>query len=412
MTSPPHDPQAEKSLLGVVLQFPNCISEISARVQPEDFYLPPHQSIYKAALTLWNEGNPVDPSLVLAELERDGKLLRVGGAPYVLDLLQSPLTQGAAPHYADIIAGKSKLRKIGQLGQRLQQATELDCDDAVEAVHRFLSELDYIQESDSDDFDSAYESWVNWYDTDSAAIPTPWPGLNTALLGGWHPGRLYVVAGRPGAGKSAMGLQAALQAAQAGYRSLTFSLEMPKEECLSRILAAGTSTPLKQLFTHRLSRESVERVKNFATNHTRPKGLRIDDSPSQTIESIMAKCRAAQQKGGLDLVVIDHTLLLTPSDRKQAVYQQVAHVGQQSKLLARRLGIAVILCHQLNRAIEKENRKPQMSDLREGIEADADAIIILTRGVFGITSTVLKNRMGRTGDEHTLSDELAYGRLG
>lgn len=406
------DTQAEQSLLGTVIQFPATIPEVARRVKPQDFFHPRNQFIYEAVLELFGEGNPVTPESVCSELGRLGILTKVGGAAYLTDLIQIQTTPEAANYYVGIVSEKSRLKRIRELGNRLVQATELDGDAAVEAVHKFLEEADVDREVPTDSFDAAYQAWTEWYDSDSVAIPTPWASLNQVLLGGYHRGRLYVVTARPGAGKSTLSLNSVFHAAKSGYRSVTYSMEMPKEECAARILSNAANVPLKHIFQHRLTQPELMSIEKFAQNDKRH-FMPIDDSPSQTIESIMADCRA-RKKRGLDLVAIDHSILLNPSDKRWSLHQQVNHVAKQAKLLARRLDVAVVLLHQMNRAIDKEDRKPRLSDLREGTEMDADVVLALDRDDENhqIIAWPLKNRMGQINQPAVLIDELAYGRLG
>lgn len=404
--------QAEQTLLGTLILFPASVPDV--RIAPKDFFHPRNQYTFEALLALYGEGHPVSATSLLEELDRRQLLNKVGGAGYLTELIQVQTTGDSAKYYADIVSGQARIRRIKELGSRLQQASELDADSAVEAVHKFLQEAEVDRESDNNDFDSAYQSWEEWYDNDTTVIPTPWPAVSEMLYGGWHRGRLYTVTGRPGAGKSAFCLQAALQAANAGYRTVVYSMEMGREECMSRILSAATGIPLKNLFTHRLSAADKVRIENFATNKTRPR-MKINDNPSQTVESIMADCRGLKKRG-LDLVAIDHSLLLNPTDKRWALHQQVTHVAKQCKLLARRTDCAVLLLHQMNREREGQSRKPLMKDLREGGEMDSDVILALTRedGTRSgeIDARLLKNRMGASDRVATLLDELRFGRLG
>jgi replicative DNA helicase len=406
------DTQAEQTLLGTLIQFPATFSDVAKRITARDFFHPRNQFIYEAALGLWSEGNPISPESLCAELGRLKLLNKVGGAPYLTDLIQAQTTADAADYYVRIVTDKSRLRRIKDLGSRLVQVSESESDAAVEAVHKFLEEAEVDREAPSDSFDSAYKAWVNWYDDDSSAIPTQWPGVNQMLLGGYHRGRLYLVTARPGAGKSTLALNSVCHAAKCRYRSVTYSMEMPKEECAARILANAANVPLKNIFRHDLRADELERIQNFSTDDRRHY-MPIDDNPSQTIESVMADCRA-RKKRGLDLVVIDHSILLNPTDKKWSLHQQVNHVAKQSKLLARRLDVAVILCHQMNRAFDKDTRKPRLSDLREGGEMDADVVIALERDEDNhqIIAHPLKNRMAPINQPAVMVDELAYGRLG
>lgn len=399
MTSPPHDPQAEKSLLGAVLTSASCIPEVACKVAAEDFYLPRNELVFSAALSLHNEGSPVDPTTVASELDRRKQLVRIGGAPYLADLIKTPITGDAAPYFAGLVASKARLRKIGQLGVRLQQATEMDADDCIEAVHRFMDSVDVDKGQAGKSFSELYEEWEEWRDSEENPIPTPWMGVNRNFNGGLYPGRLYLVGARPGAGKTVFGLNCAIRAAMAGFRSMVFELEMPSSEITSRILAAGAQVPLSDIVRRRVTRDDLGKIQEWRRmwGAELEKNLCIDDGASHTIESIMAECRA-QKRNGLDFVFIDYAGLLSASDASLMRYQQVEWISKQAKLMARRLDVAVLLACQLNRSSETENRKPRMSDLREsgGLEADSDVICLLTRSPDAdkVAVNIVKNRVG------------------
>jgi len=404
---------AEVGVLGAVLLNPSGFGECNG-LKGEHFTRPQHQIIWETAKAIHSRGDALDATILAAELAKTGNLNRVGGAPYIHTLISSVPTATNVSYYARITHDAWKLRCLEELGDRFKlvgkSADPSEITDALETARRFLDEAEWADASGKDDFDSVFKSWVDWYETESVAIPTPWQGLSSALLGGWHPGRMYMVTGRPGAGKSALSLNAVLHAARCGYKSRVFSLEMPKQEVLSRFFSAGTGVPLKSVFTRRLNIEDRDKVERFAAQPFM-QNISVNDSPTQTIESVMAECRMAKARGGLDMVVVDHTLLLEPSDKRQATYMQASWISKQAKLLARKLDVAVILCHQMNRASEYETRKPRMSDLREGGEADADVVMAMTRSDDGITAWVLKNRMGRPDVAVTLADELRFGRL-
>lgn len=413
MSAPAVNVDAEIGVLGAILLNPAVFAECNG-LKGEHFYRPQHQTIWDTAKAIHARGDSLDATILAAELDKAGLLRRVGGAPYLHTLISSVPTVANASYYARIVHDQWLLRQVGELGTRFKQlesgsdASEIT--EALEAARRFLDDADWAENTPKDDFDTVFRSWVDWYETESVAIPTPWPGMNTALLGGWHPGRLYMITGRPGAGKSALSLNAVLKAAQSGYRSRVFSLEMPSEEVTSRFLSAGTGVPLKNVFTRRLGLEDRDKVERYAAQPFL-RNIRINDSPTQTIESVMAECRMAKQREGLDMVVVDHSLLLEPSDKRQATYMQATWIAKQSKLMARKLNVAVLLCHQMNRSSEYETRKPRLSDLKEGGEADADVVMAMVRSDDGVTSWILKNRMGKPDVPVTLLDELRYARL-
>jgi replicative DNA helicase len=407
---PAQDLRAEQSILGAILHNPAVFANLG-RLRADHFYHPQNSLLFTLLQGMHTAGEDIDSVTVFAELRKRGELRKVG-APYLSDLLQAFKTVANVGTYAQIVIDQWKLRTINQLGERFKQIHNSvdDIPEALEVARRFLDEVDGA-ESD-DDFDSAYQSWMDWYSTDTVVIPTPWPGINNICLGGFHRGRVYTVTGRPGSGKSNFCLNAILHAARCGYRSVVYSLEMSSSECLSRILAAGANVPLKNIFQHRLTVEESKRISDFSDEPWRNL-MNINDSPSQTIHTIMVDARARRNRGGLDLIAIDHSLLLDPTDRNLSEIQHINSVARGAKLLSRRLDCAVLLLHQMNREKEgRENRKPQMRDLYGGGEKDADIILALDRDQDHIIAYPLKSRMGPTKTAATLIDELAYGRLG
>lgn len=411
---PASDIRAEQSVLGAILHNPAVFSDIGG-LGAEHFFAPQNALLFITLQKMHEAGEDIDSLTVFAKLRELGELRKVG-APYLSELLQAFKNIDNVGTYAQIVIDRWRIRKINQLGDRFKQIhdTAEDIPEALEAARRFLDEVDLDTEG-GDDFDSAFQSWVDWYQTDTVVIPTPWPGINNICMGGFHKGRLYTITGRPGSGKSALGLNAFSYAAKSGYKSVIYSLEMPSSECLSRILASGANVPLRNIFQHRLTSDESDRIKDFAAQPWRSR-MKINDAPSQTIASIAADARTRQRRGGLDLIAIDHSLLLDPSDKNQSEIQHINNVSRGAKMLARRLDVAVVLLHQMNR--EKESgdprrpRKPQMKDLYGGGEKDADVIIALDRDQDHIIAHPLKNRMGPTKSAATMVDELAYGRLG
>ncbi|ATN94028.1 DnaB-like replicative helicase [Mycobacterium phage Kumao] len=420
MTEPQHDLQAEQSLLGAILQFPKVIPDVAQKVQASDLYLPKHELVFDAAMHLFNNGDPVDATTVAAELDRRKQLVKIGGAPFLFELISIPVVADAAPVYAGIVASKSRLRRIAELGTRLQSASnDMEADEAVAALHQFMDELEIEKECGAEGFQDVYEDWLEWQESPDVdpPIPTPWYEVNEELTGGYHRQRLYIVGARPGCGKSNWGLNSVLHAAMAGYSTMVFSLEMPKNEVMSRLLASGARVPLKDIIRRRMTGEDLAKVHRFMASTGNYK-ITINDDPGHTIETIMAACRA-QKREGLDLVFIDYAQLLQASDPKAQRYQQVAWISKMAKIMARRLNVAVILACQLNRESEKEKRMPRMSDLRESgdLEADADAIVMLTRGDdeddFGIIKACfVKNRTGTPDAVVPLEERFHIARLG
>lgn len=237
-------------------------------------------------------------------------------------------------------------------------------------------------------------------------VPTPWPELNELLSGGLHPGRSFIVAGRPGSGKSNAGLNLAAVAAEQGFPTLVVSEEMSNFEVTGRILAARGEVEYGEITRFGMTPETQCRVTEYGESY-RDMPLWVIDKPNLTIEHVAAVARTMKRTKGLDLLVIDYLQLLDASDRRTNREQQVSHISRAIKLLSRELPAAVVTLAQLNRGNVREARRPAISDLRESgsLEQDVDAAILLQheetedgQPTGMVTFIVAKNRFGRRDD--------------
>lgn len=252
-------------------------------------------------------------------------------------------------------------------------------------------------------FSEALDAWRAWKESDAIKpIPTPWMSLNNKLAGGLHPGRLYVVGARTGAGKSVIGQNMVSYAAERGFPALVVSVEMPVTEVMSRVLAAQAQVDYGSITKRDFNGSEVKIDKYIADHRHLP--MYISDDPSVTIEQVAQKCRALAASG-LAVLFLDYAQLVKASDRRVGRQEQVAHITRSAKLLAMELNIAVILAAQLNRNAEDDEmdgqqgpRLPKKSDLRESgeLEQSADVILLLHRSKFEGTvyCVVAKNRTG------------------
>ena len=422
---PTHNDMAEQCVIGsVLLSEGKVIPEVLERMRSDAFYKPAHQTIFEAAISLYARQEPVDATTVAMQLQTDGNLLRVGGAPYLLTCIENTPTANNVGYYAKVVRDLDRMRKLDQLcvrGRELVKAGASDPTEVVEQFEVFLDESNLVDAPGVQGFGDLYDEWVHWMDEDIRALPTPWPRLNEKLAGGLHRQRLYILGARPGCGKSVMGLNILTQIALAGYKGLVFSLEMPKMEVVSRMLAAGAQADYGEIVARRMSTDTRDSVNRFtAQNPEFQSRIKIDDGVDHTIESIMHLARA-QKRHGLDYVFIDYVQLLNSSARTESRYQELGIMSKLSKQMARKLDVAVVMAAQLNREPEKQGRLPNLSDLRESgnLEADADVVLMLSRGgdesmpdMPMITVSVAKNRTGQAPDLLTLPEHFEQARIG
>lgn len=390
---PPHSREAEESVLGAILLSRDATNKVMEILDTDDFYEPINGLVFEAARRLFDESRAIDVLTLAEELKRTDSLERIGGHERLADLSQSVPNVAHADRYAAIVEEHSRRRRLIDVSQRVTDlAMNLDrtTETVIDQAERMMLEVnDEVVEEGlqhvKDLMKSVFDNIENQEDR-LPGLPTGLTDLDDKLMG-LKPGTFVVVAGRPSMGKSAFAQTLASNTARDGGVVALFSLEMSKEEVLTRLLSmvsevnssrirAGVANNL-ELWDRLL--EAGGKIHDWK--------LYLDDSPEPTVTEIRAKCRRLRYEEGLDLVIIDY-LQLMPSagnsgsrntDNRQ---QEIAEVSRSLKGLARELGIPVIGVSQLNRAVElRKDKRPMLSDLRESgaIEQDADIVLFLYR---------------------------------
>jgi replicative DNA helicase len=394
--TPPQDIAAEQSVLGGMLLSKDAIADVVEVLRPGDFYRPAHQLIYDAILDLYGRGEPADPVTVSAELTRIGQLARIGGATYIHTLISSVPTAANAGYYASIVAEQAILRRLVQAGTRIVQmgygaAGQDSLGSVDEIVDRAQAEVYEVTERrTSEDYvriEDLLQGTMDEIDRISSnggigtGIPTGFSELD-AITNGLHPGQMITIAGRPGAGKSTLGMDIARSAAvKHGKPAVFFSLEMSKLEIMMRLFSAEARIPLRNMRSGHMSDEDWTRMAR-RSGELAEAPLFIDDSPNLTMMEIRAKARRLKQRHDLQLVVIDYLQLMTSGKRVESRQQEVSEFSRAIKLLAKELEVPVIALSQLNRGPEQRtDKKPMLSDLRESgsIEQDSDLVLLVHR---------------------------------
>ncbi len=389
--TPPHDLLAEQSAIGGMLLSKDAVADVIETVRALDFYIPKHELIFDAILTLYSHGEPTDVIAVTDELTKTGELGRAGGAEYLHTLTSLVPTAANAGFYANIVAEKAVLRRLVEAGTRIVQMGYASEGEVVDLVNNAQAEIYGVTGGvDSEDFvplTTAVETAIDEIEAAKGrdglmtGIPTGFAELDE-LTNGLHPGQLIIVAARPALGKSTLALDFA-RAASIGHNlpSIVFSLEMGRSEIAMRLLSAESSVPLQNM------RKGTVDSRDWTTiAHTRGRindaPLYIDDSPNMTLVEIRAKCRRLKQRVGLKMVIIDYLQLMTSGKRVESRQQEVSEFSRALKLLAKELQVPVVALSQLNRGPEQRSDKmPALSDLRESgsLEQDADVVILLHR---------------------------------
>ena len=311
--TPPQDIAAEQSVLGGMLLSKDAIADVVEVLRPGDFYRPSHQLVYDAILDLYGRGEPADPVTVSAELTRLGVMSRVGGASYIHTLISQVPTAANAGYYAQIVAEQAILRRLVQAGTRIVQmgygaAGQDGVGTVDEIVDRAQAEVYEVTERrTSEDYmriEDLLQDTMDEIDRISSnggigtGIPTGFSELDQ-ITNGLHPGQMITVAGRPGAGKSTLGMDFARSAAvKHGKPTVFFSLEMSKLEIMMRLFSAESRIPLRNMRSGHMTDEDWTRMAR-RSGELAEAPLFIDDSPNLTMMEIRAKARRLKQRHDL-----------------------------------------------------------------------------------------------------------------
>ncbi len=389
--TPPHNLAAEQSALGGMLLSKDAVADVIETLRGIDFYVPKHELIYDAILSLYAHGEPTDVVAVTDELIKTGNLARAGGADYLHSLTSMVPTAANAGYYASIVAERALLRRLVDAGTRIVQLGYDGQGEASDLVNTAQAEIYAVTGSqDAEDYvpltvavDAAVEEIeaASGRDGKMTGLPTGFKEFDD-LTNGLHPGQMIVIAARPAVGKSTLALDFARSAAIAQREpTILFSLEMGKSEIAMRLLSAEGAVPLQNMRKGMLDQRDWNKVAALRGRlHDAP--LFVDDSPNMTLVEIRAKCRRLKQREGLKMVIIDYLQLMSSGKRVESRQQEVSEFSRALKLLAKELQVPVVALSQLNRGPEQRtDKKPAISDLRESgsIEQDADMVILLHR---------------------------------
>lgn len=387
---------AEQAVLGGMLLASSLkeqvIADVAEVVSPDDFHEPHHETIFNVIILLAVNGRSVDPITVADELGKRGELGKVGGNGYLHSLMQTAPTAANAAYYAEIVRDKAKLRRLAQSGVRIASMAckgEGDTDEILDAAQaEFNTAVTTREDGEAAPIGDGFEDYLDRLeavqrDGHAKGVPTGFTDLDS-LTGGLKPGQMVIVAARPGMGKSALAMDLARACAIKHQRpAMFFSLEMSRDELNDRLMSAQARVGLHRITNEGgMTEDDWDRFRK-TTPRVMSAPLVIDCSTEQTVTRIKSRCRRQQQRGGLDLVVIDYLQLLKSGPSRAENRQvQVSEMSRDIKLMAKDLGVPVVVLAQLNRGPEQRtDKKPVASDLRESgaLEQDADLVILLHR---------------------------------
>lgn len=390
---PPHDLEAEKAVLGSLLLDNSGLAEAFQILDHSgaDFYHTAHRVLFQMITSLVDQGTVADAVTVCDALRSAGDLDKVGGPVYLAEIMDCAISAVTVRHYAKIIRRKAGERLMITEAIRLIDSAynpAVDSEEVLAEAQRTILSLSLSKRQDTArtarDIAKETFSAIEKRHTDGGLItglPTGFHRLDS-LTGGLPPGNLIIIAGRPGMGKTAFAVNILVYLALQGYPVAIFSLEMPADQIMTRILSGMTGID-SRLLTRGLVRDDQWPSLVAATQQISEAPLIIDDQASITPAEIRAKARKMKAEQGIAAICVDYLQLMRVPGRHDIREQQVAEASRTLKAIARELQIPVIALSQLNRQVEQRigDKRPGMGDLRESgaIEQDADIIAFIYR---------------------------------
>src|ERR1700740_3450090 len=389
----PNNLEAERSVLGAVLLDNNALNAAIENLKPEDFFLDQHRRVFTQMIALSEGQQAIDLVTLTDALHRRGDLDASGGAPYLASLADGLPRVTNIEHYARIVKEKAILRNLIHTTHNIQQrafegedGADAILDNAESSIFQLAEDrvraglipIKEIVDSSRERLEKIFREGKS-----ISGIPTGYGDLDK-LTSGFQPSELLILAARPSQGKTALALNLAENIAIRGGQPVAiFSLEMSKESLLQRLVASVAQIDAHKFRTGHLSKDDWRRMTD-ALGQISAAPLWIDDAGSNSVLEIGAKARRLKRDKGLSLLIVDYLQLITGRGRFNNRQEEVSSISRGLKGLAKELQIPVLVLSQLTRAPEREERGPQLSDLRESgaIEQDADVVMFIYRPNF------------------------------
>ena len=415
----PHSPEAERAVIGSMLIDPRCIPEVIDKVKASEFYIESNKDIFETIFSMFAYGRTVDPVTVLDQMTLNGAA-KPDSQAYIMELMDVTPTAANVLEYAAIVRDRALLRNLASAADDINELVYGGMGEAEQMLEIAERKIYALRQGRNVGGLMPVSSVIrNVYDqiSEAAASDSKIPGLTTGLVDldntilGLNRSDLILIASRPGMGKTSIALNIALHVGKTSGKTVTiFSLEMAREQLVTRLLAGESLVDSQKLLTGRLNQEEWRRIGAAATVISET-DIRIDDNPTLSVADMNAQCRRLDNLG---LVVIDYLQLMQSAGSghgwsNESRTQAVSDISRMLKVMAKELNVPVICLSQLSRANEsRQDKRPMLSDLRESgaIEQDADIVIGLYRdGYYNkecenpneAEAIVLKNRHGETG---------------
>jgi len=420
---PPHDIDAEKSVLGSMLMDQEAIIGAMEILTGDEFYRNDHKIIFEAICELFNKEEPVDIITVKNKIETKGYLEQIADLTYFSELVSSVVTSIHVKYHAKIVKDKGILRRLINSSQKIMGLSYEGKNEINDILNIAETDIFNISQNRSqegyvklkDILVQAFEKIEDVYHNKGklTGIPTGFIDIDHKTAG-LQPSDLILIAARPSVGKSTFAINIAQNAAiRYKIPTVIFSLEMSKEQLVNKMIASEAMIDLQKMRTGALEQEDwIKIARTMAPLSDAP--IYIDDTPGISVSELRAKCRRLKMEKGIGLVVIDYLQLMTAGGLQESRQQEISTISRTLKAIAREINAPVVALSQLSRACEtRVDHRPMLSDLRESgaIEQDADVVMLLYRDEYYNPDTEKKNqaeiiiakqRNGPTGTENLM----------
>lgn len=387
---PPQAPDVEEAILGALLLEKNALAEIVDIIHADDFYLERHKIIFEAIVSLYHASSPVDMRTVIAQLRQVGKLELVEGASYVAELTSKVSSSANIEFHARIVIEMSMKRQLIEIASQIHHEAYDDTSDIFVMMEYIQERIDNMS---GDKMKAAFQSLINLYPEHKREIasrqnnPDKIVGIRSGivpldnLLNGFKNAMLYIIAARPGMGKTAFLLSILRNMAVSGIECGFFSLEMAVVELMDRLISSESEVELEKIQRGIIT--MADAMKIDGTGILGSATMLIDDNPTLSILDLRARARRLKAKHGIKIIVVDYLQLMNDGGKGHNREQEIANISRGLKVLSKELNIPVIALAQLSRQTDNRagDKRPQLSDLRESgsIEQDADIVAFLYR---------------------------------
>ncbi len=410
---PPHNLDAERSLLGSILIDPEAIIKVADKLTADSFYVPANQALFAAMETLYELRQPIDAVTLTSQLKKQKQLTQAGGSAAIAELSNAVASAANVEHYAKLVSDTATKRRLISVASEITTLAFDDGKDIQDIMDTTEQEVFAVSQKQSiksflpvkDTLVESFERLDELQRTggELRGVPTGFADLDE-MLAGLQPSNLIILAARPGMGKTAFSLNIAHHVGVTAKRRVgIFSLEMSREELVDRLLVSQADIDAWRLKTGRLTQQDFLKLSD-AMGVLAEAPLFIDDTPGLSVFEMRTRARRLMSEHHIDMLVVDYLQLSHGRTRDNRV-TEVGEISQGLKNIARELKIPVLALSQLSRAIESRGEKtPQLSDLRESgsIEQDADVVMFLYRKDDDIPESVsvkiAKHRNGALGE--------------